>query len=152
MTYLTRLTTCCWLLWSLAGLSVARAQDYSDIGLKPHAAYSDSNIDHLDLATGNVVGTIPIVSYPQLGHLPPLTFSVIFNTSPWHIEETCDTYGDQCVAYYVADWVTPATSSLIGGTSLERPGSTFNPAIFAVRNPLLSTTRSYVTGLTVRIE
>jgi hypothetical protein len=114
MNYPARLTACIWFLSTALGLSYVHAQDY-DLGLNPHAAFSNSDIDHINLSTGNVVGTIPLVSYPQRGHLPPLTFSAIFNTNPWHIEGTCDPYGDQCVAYYVVDTISPI-GNMLGAT------------------------------------
>lgn len=78
-----------------------RAQDASNsIGLKAGTPYTADSIDHIDLSTGNVVGKIPLISYPQRGNLPPLTFSLDFNTSPWYIEVTCDPYGDSCMATY----------------------------------------------------
>jgi hypothetical protein len=78
------------------------SQDYSgDVGLQAHSTYQSSEIDHVNLATGNIYGSIPLVSYPQKGNLPPLTFTVNFNTSAWEIQVTCDPYGDDCVAYYL---------------------------------------------------
>lgn len=59
------------------------AQDITDVEAKPYGSYSGGAIDSVDLASGNLMLNIPLISYPQLGSLPPLSFSVALNNAPY---------------------------------------------------------------------
>ena len=63
--------------------SACLAQDITDVEAKPYGSYSGGAIDSIDLATGNVMLDIPLISFPQLGKLPPLSFFVELNNAPY---------------------------------------------------------------------
>ena len=46
-------------------------------------SYDSGAIDTIDLATGNLLLNIPLISFPQRGSLPPLSFSVELNNAPY---------------------------------------------------------------------
>src|SRR5260370_30847350 len=59
--------------------------DIPDKGFRPFGSYQLSDIDSVNLATGNLVLHIPIVSYPQRGNVPPLSLSVRYNNPRWAV-------------------------------------------------------------------
>ena len=61
--------------------SACLAQDITDVEAKPYGSYTGGAIDTIDLTTGNVMLDIPLISYPQLGTLPSLSFSVELNNA-----------------------------------------------------------------------
>ena len=63
--------------------SACLAQDITDVEAKPYGSYTGGAIDTIDLTTGNVMLDIPLISYPQLGTLPSLSFSVELNNAPY---------------------------------------------------------------------
>ena len=63
--------------------SVCIAQDITDVEAKPYGSYTGGAIDTVDLATGNLMLNIPLISFPQRGTLPPLSFSVELNNAPY---------------------------------------------------------------------
>ncbi len=73
--------------------SVCLAQDITDVEAKPYGSYTGGAIDTVDLATGNLMLNIPLISYPQLGSLPPLSFSVALNNAPYSQILACDPSG-----------------------------------------------------------
>ena len=74
--------------------SACLAQDITDVEAKPYGSYTGGAIDTVDLATGNLMLNIPLVSFPQLGSLPPLSFSVELNNAPYsQIAYDCDYLG-----------------------------------------------------------
>src|ERR1035441_9570041 len=83
----------CVLSFMVFGL-VCAAQDITDVEAKPYGSYTGGKIDAVDLATGNLMLDIPLISYPQRGSLPPLTFSVELNNSPYsQTGWDCDSLG-----------------------------------------------------------
>ncbi len=89
-------------------------------GIDPRESYVNSNIDHTDLLTGNVVVTIPLASFDQLGKLSPLSFSVVLNSSPWSEAATCDAYNDECDIF----WQQGQAGAQIVSNYLPQNGST----------------------------
>jgi len=74
--------------------SACSAQDIKDVEAKPYGSYTGGAIDTVDLASGNLMLNIPLVSFPQLGALPPLAFSVELNNAPYSQAVTgCDALG-----------------------------------------------------------
>jgi len=59
--------------------------DIPDKGFRPFGSYQLSDIDSVNLATGNLVLHIPIVSYPQRGNVPSLSLSVRYNNPRWAV-------------------------------------------------------------------
>lgn len=91
----------------------ASAQIQQNIGIQADQSYSNSQIDNVNLLTGNVTDSIQIASYPQKGNLPPLNISYQYNSNPWYREATCDSYSEECVVYYTnltnsIEAITPA--------------------------------------------
>jgi YD repeat-containing protein len=71
-------------VFAIAAISSASwAQDVTDVEAKPYGSYTGSAIDTVDLVSGNLMLHIPLVSYPQKGTLPPLSFSVELNNAPY---------------------------------------------------------------------
>jgi len=118
MISLAKAVSCCTI--AVAVFLSAHAQNYPNVGIQADHSYSNSNIDHIDLGTGNVVGTIPLISYDQLGHLSPLSFSINFNSAAWYTQETCDSYSDECLVFYTYPMTTTSalgaqvTSNFVG--------------------------------------
>jgi hypothetical protein len=54
-------------------------------GLVPYGAFQHGDVDHVNLANGNVLLSIPLVSYPQRGGKLKLSFSAIENNKGWRI-------------------------------------------------------------------
>jgi YD repeat-containing protein len=70
--------------FSIVASAVASlAQDITDVEAKPYGSYTGGPIDTVDLATGNLMLNIPLISFPQRGALPPLLFSVELNNAPY---------------------------------------------------------------------
>src|ERR1035437_9758454 len=70
------------------------SQNITDVEVKPYGAYAGGSVDTVDLATGNLFLNIPLISYPQLGKLAPLSFSIGLNNAPYSITlNGCDPYG-----------------------------------------------------------
>ncbi len=107
----------CVSLFGICTHSFARAQDAPDIGIQPYKTYSNTDIDHIDLANGNVFGSIPLISYSQLGHLEPLTFSLNFNSNPWYQQQECDSYSQECLVYFINYGGSNTTGSYVGDLS-----------------------------------
>ena len=63
--------------------SVCVAQDITDVEAKPYGSYTGGAIDIVDLTAGNLMLNIPLVSFPQRGSLPPLSFSVELNNATY---------------------------------------------------------------------
>lgn len=78
------------------------AQDVTipELGIKAHGSYVHGDIDHIDLATGNVYGEIPLVSFPQKGKLGSLEFMLTFNTAPFVLSQDCSDDRIFCYQYY----------------------------------------------------
>ena len=79
---------------------VAQDASPSSSGISPIGSYEGQDVYTVDLASGNVVGHIPIASYPQRGSLPPLELFVNFNLPSFTLEETCDFGVDTCMVWY----------------------------------------------------
>jgi len=85
--------------------SCCLAQDITDVEAKPYGSYTGGAIDTVDLATGNLMLNIPLISFPQRGALPPLSFSVELNNAPYsQIAWICDPLG-QRQRYQQTDYV-----------------------------------------------
>jgi RHS repeat-associated protein len=54
-------------------------------GLVPYGSFQHGDIDHVNLANGNVFARIPLVSYPQRGGKLKLSFSAVANNKGWRI-------------------------------------------------------------------
>ncbi|HTF61302.1 MAG TPA: hypothetical protein VK638_01180, partial [Edaphobacter sp.] len=77
------------LIFSLVARSaVSQFYNFPGQGIVPGATYSVSDIDSIDPLAGTLVLHIPILSFPQAGDLPPLTFEVIYNNSIWNLSTT----------------------------------------------------------------
>ena len=64
-------------------------------GIVPFASYDHSPFDSVNIAQGTVSLHIPLVSYPQRGHLPPLGIALVFNTPSWiYTQENPQCSGD----------------------------------------------------------
>jgi hypothetical protein len=76
----------------IGSVGICRAQDASDVEIKAYGSYAGGKFDTVDLATGNLTLDIPLISYPQRGTLPPLSFSIQLNNAPYSeaLIENCD--------------------------------------------------------------
>ena len=64
--------------------SLAIAQTaITEKGMIPFGSYSSNSLDRVNLATGNLVLDIPMVSYKQRGTLPDLSIKLNYNSSNW---------------------------------------------------------------------
>ena len=61
--------------------SIARAQADFEKGFQAYQAYHGSEFDTVNLANGNLVLNIPLLSYEQRGGLPPIVISVRSNST-----------------------------------------------------------------------
>jgi len=69
----------------------------SGLGVYPQGIFQHGDVDNVNLESGNVAISIPLVSYPrQLGEVQPAAFRVIANTNVW-------------APYFGPDGVTPVT-------------------------------------------
>src|ERR1017187_8696058 len=74
------------------------AQSITDVEPKAYGSYGAGSIDTVDFATGNLMVHIPLISYPQLGTLPPLSFSVELNNAPYsQVPWGCDAEDGVCM-------------------------------------------------------
>ncbi len=77
------------ILWTVGFLILASlplaAQDPTDFenGFKPYYSYDETSLDSVDLQTLRLNLHIPLISYPQLGTLPPLSLSIVFTPNTW---------------------------------------------------------------------
>jgi RHS repeat-associated protein len=74
--------------------------DMGSSGPKVFGSYSGGDITKIDLATGNLTASIPLISFPQIGKLPPLSFSADLTSNNFVQTETCDPDIDTCWVYY----------------------------------------------------
>jgi YD repeat-containing protein len=75
-------------------LSPASFSQNFDRGFVPYESYQTSGIDSVNLANGNLLVHIPIISYPQRGTMPPLSLSLRYNNPRWTVIHT------NCYLYY----------------------------------------------------
>jgi len=54
-------------------------------GISAMASYSHSDIDSVDLSSGNVNLHIPLISFPQLGNALKMNFIVRYNAPQWYL-------------------------------------------------------------------
>src|SRR6185437_6019854 len=76
----------------------AQADPAFDVGVKPFGSYSAGNIDHVDLASGNLNVSFPIISYPQRGGKLNFTFYFYYQSGPATSTEHCNSDGTICTA------------------------------------------------------
>ena len=62
------------------------------VGIDPYGSYSGSNIDHIDMMSGNLSAQIPLFTLPQKGKLA-LGYRLALNNNGWSLQSTCDEYG-----------------------------------------------------------
>jgi hypothetical protein len=62
------------------------------LGIDPYGSYAGSNIDHVDMKSGNLSAQIPLFSLPQKGQLS-LGFELDLNNNGWTFQSNCDDYG-----------------------------------------------------------
>jgi len=68
----------------LLSLGSLHAQSASVVtGISPFHSYDFGDIDTVELSHGNINLHIPIVSYKQLGQLPPFSISLSYNANSW---------------------------------------------------------------------
>ena len=63
-------------------------------GITPFTPYQHSDIDSVNLSSGNVNLHIPIVSFPQAGGNLTMDFTAVFNQSTWLANLTAFAYSD----------------------------------------------------------
>ena len=116
--------------------SACSAQDIKDVEAKPYGSYTGGAIDTVDLASGNLMLNIPLVSFPQLGALPPLAFSVELNNAPYSQAVTgCDALGQPNGAGQFVDGQNGAAMICMTYTSrydTSPPGGVFQQPIQSV--------------------
>jgi hypothetical protein len=85
-------------------------------GFVPYQTYRASDFDSVNMLTGNVVITIPIISYPQRGTLPDLSQSFVVNAPDWEYVCVDDGMGGQVCNWQVpsADYAYPYSVSRFG--------------------------------------
>jgi len=108
------------------------------LGLIPNNAYTQGDIDSVNISNQNLVVDIPLVSLPQRGKLPPLTFSIAANSQTFQEYETCDP-NDFCVTYndYTgatgAPW--PTISSNVNGTAVYNTPTEYDTMVQDAGDP-----------------
>ena len=74
-------------------------------GQSPYAVYEAGDIDHFNVANGNLFIKIPILSFPQVGHSLDLTFNIYYNDKQWYIGNLTPRYPtDGSYAWYTGTW------------------------------------------------
>lgn len=76
--------------------TIAQDEPVSEVGTKPSGSNSGSAIDNVDLASGNLSVSIPLISYPQRGGRLRLAFRFYYQTGPQTIVERCNMDGETC--------------------------------------------------------
>src|SRR5437870_3992915 len=69
----------CALLSFLGGRSYAQAE--FEKGYQAFQSYHGSDFDHVNLANGNLILNIPLLSYEQMGALPPIVVAIRSNST-----------------------------------------------------------------------
>jgi RHS repeat-associated protein len=75
--------------------SVAHAQSPPTItpddqmGFMPYVSYHGGDIDHVNIATGNLVVNLPFLSYPQRGNSLKAQFDLMYNGHPLQVQNVC---------------------------------------------------------------
>jgi len=62
------------------------------VGIDPYGTYSGSNVDHVDMNSGNISVQIPLFTLPQKGKLI-LGYQLVLNNNGWAPQRSCDNYG-----------------------------------------------------------
>jgi len=137
-----------------------RAQDASDIEMKPYGSYIGGSIDTVDLATGNLFLKIPLISYPQLGKLPPLSFSIELNNAPY--SQSLYNFGDLDCSNYFSNcaYITNRYNTAPPGAALlypiPEPGQGVQPNVIgayvtsSLEGPVVTGKFMYLPGSSAR--
>jgi hypothetical protein len=99
--------------------------------MKAFGSYGGSQIDNVDLATGNLFLNIPLVSYPQLGHLPPLSFTVKLNNAPYFEAPPQDNSVGKPVKIHLRYDTAPPGGVTVIDTVAISPEPNYVPALMA---------------------
>src|SRR5258707_8085652 len=88
----------------LALPTAAQTNINSDLaqGFYSFNAYDVDGIASVNLNNGNLILHIPVISYPQRGQLPDLSFSVVYNGANWQLVSTSDGFGGKSFGW---SWV-----------------------------------------------
>ena len=78
---------CSFLLTLATSVASAQVPPSADValGASPYAVYDGGDIDNINPANGNVFLSIPLLSYPQLGHALRLNFKIYYNAKQWYL-------------------------------------------------------------------
>ena len=121
---------CILLIIALIAFCNAGAQESPDTdgGLTPFGSYLQTDIDTVDLASGNLLFTVPLISYPQRGALS-LQFSLVANNKNWEVQQV--TSGGRIFEKWV--WQGTGVSVVTNSNYVWQPGSyessTYAPAV-----------------------
>jgi hypothetical protein len=106
------------LLLSFLIVSTAYGQTF-ETGFQTYGAYGGSDFDSINLANGNLILRIPVISYPQRGQLPDLKISVGYQQFGWYYSQVCDDEGNCQFNWLlnqpggaVVDWLSEARASV----------------------------------------
>ena len=67
-------------------VAFAQYEQLPQAGITPYTPYQHSDIDIVNLHTGNVNVHIPLVSFPQLGSQLKLDFVIRYNEPQWSVD------------------------------------------------------------------
>ena len=98
-----------------------------DIGLQEYHDYHGGDIDHVNLDTGNLTVTIPILSYPQRGNALKMDFGVNYNGTGLTYQDLVCVQG-QCEL----GWASPYRPSM--SLALTPAGVVATPALFDLQS------------------
>src|SRR5215470_16388509 len=90
---------------------VLQSQNF-DRGFAPYESYQSSGLESVNLANGNLLLHIPVISYPQRGNLPPFTLSLRYNNPRWIVHYNSYVYLDGSI-HYAAYWEHDGSSIFI---------------------------------------
>ena len=103
------------MLWAIVALTPGSvlAQYTPDptnaVGSSPLATYKVGDIDNVNPVNGNLFVNIPLLSYPQLGHVLRLNFHIYSNDKHWFINNYRETQNAGGTTIVSGSWGLPTT-------------------------------------------
>ena len=59
------------------------------MGIQPYQSYHGGDVDNVNLSTGSLSAQVQLISYPQRGGLLKESFSIYYNSNPYHTVTRC---------------------------------------------------------------
>lgn len=108
--------------------ALAQSTPAMDVGLDAYHNYHGGDIDHINLDSGNLTVSIPLLSYPQRGSTLKLDFALVHNGSGRSFQQLI------CVQGKCTNGWLPTEFGYYGMSALPGNAASGSPALFDTQN------------------